>query len=204
MAIPLIPAAIAGGSKLLAALKGAKILGSAVNAAKGLGTAANAVKGAKATRLAGDALRGTGKFLMDSAGGSKSLMAQRLAPDVAFGVIGGAMTPGDLGDKVIAGTTQAVGGGLGGLAAAGAARKLGAGEGIQTLVDFGGSMLGDQVGYAVGDNLQRIKGGGMTPYEKMMVEDDARRMQEMEAAILAKYGMTGGGEDPFLASNGLG
>ena len=44
MAIPLIPAAIAGGSKLLAALRGAKILGTAVNAAKGLGTAANAAK----------------------------------------------------------------------------------------------------------------------------------------------------------------
>ena len=201
MAIPLIPAAIAGGSKLLAALRGAKVLGSVVNAAKGLGTAANAVKGAKATRMAGDALRGTGKFLMDSAGGSKSLMAQRLAPDVAFGVLGGVMTPGDLGDKVIAGTTQAVGGGLGGLAAAGAARKLGAGEGIQTLVDFGGSMVGDQFGYAAGDALMRAKGGGTTPYEKMSIEQEEMLRQQIEAEMAQKYGMGG---DPFLMQNGLG
>lgn len=201
MAIPLIPAAIAGGSKLLAALRGAKVLGSVVNAAKGLGTAANAVKGAKATRMAGDALRGTGKFLMDSAGGSKSLMAQRLAPDVAFGVLGGVMTPGDLGDKVIAGTTQAVGGGLGGLAAAGAARKLGASEGIQTLVDFGGSMVGDQVGFAVGDAAMRAKGGGTTPYEKMGMEQEAMLRQQIEAEMAQKYGMGG---DPFLMQNGLG
>ena len=128
-------------------------------------------------------------------------MAARLAPDVAFGVLGGVMTPGDLGDKVIAGTTQAVGGGLGGLAAAGAARKLGAGEQIQTLVDFGGSMVGDQIGFAAGDALMRAKGGGTTPYEKMGIQQEEMLRQQIEAEMAQKYGMGG---DPFLMQNGLG
>ena len=64
-------------------------------------------------RAAGVAL-GLGKNLFK--GMSKADIAMRLAPDAMFGVLEGTMTPGDLGDKVIAGAGSALGGGLGGLA----------------------------------------------------------------------------------------
>ena len=37
-------------------------------------------------------------------------------PDAAFGLMSAAMTPGDLGDKLIAGGSTAIGGSLGGVA----------------------------------------------------------------------------------------
>ena len=37
-------------------------------------------------------------------------LAANFAPDLVFGAMQGAMTPGDLGDKLIAGTSTAVGG----------------------------------------------------------------------------------------------
>ena len=132
-------------------------------------------------RMAGDKLGDFGKFFINNAGDTKTEVALRLAPDLAFGVLGGAMTPGDLGDKLIAGTTQAAGGALGGIGLAGLARKRGANPGIQTLVDMGGSIAGDFIGMNVGDSLMRIKGGGMTPYEKQYaLQDEARKQQILD------------------------
>ena len=51
-------------------------------------------------RMAGAAL-GLGKSLFKGMGPTE--IVGRLAPDALFGVMEGAMTPGDLGDKVIAG-----------------------------------------------------------------------------------------------------
>ena len=42
-------------------------------------------------------------------------IAFRVVPDVGFGILEGAMTPGDLGDKILAGTGTAVGGVTGGI-----------------------------------------------------------------------------------------
>ena len=141
-------------------------------------------------RMAGSKLADVGRFFVNNAGDTKTEVALRLAPDLAFGVLGGVMTPGDLGDKIIAGTTQAAGGALGGIGAAGLARKMGANPGIQTLVDMGGSIAGDFIGMNVGDSLMRVKGGGMTPYEKQYaLQDEARKQQIL---------------DEFLMANGLG
>ena len=186
MAIPLVAPAMAGLKALLA--KG------------GLGAAAKV--GAKGgLRMAGDALKGTGKFLLNNAGSTKEAVAMRLAPDVAFGVLGGAMTPGDLGDKVIAGTAQAAGGALGGIGAGGLARKVGLGEGLQIGADMIGSYAGDMAGFKAGDALMRVKGGGVTPYERQAMEADAQYRAQLEQELLAKYGLGG---DPFLRENGLG
>ena len=187
-----------GAVGLGTALKGLLAKGGIGAAAKGLGGKAMASKG---MRMAGDALKGTGKFFLDNAGANKTEVAMRLAPDLAFGVLGGAMTPGDLGDKVIAGTAQAAGGALGGIGAAGLARKAGLNSGIQTLADMGGSIVGDQIGFQGGDALLRVKGGGMTPYEQQAMEADAQYRAQLEQQLLAKYGMGG---DPFLYENGLG
>ena len=55
-------------------------------------------------RMAGAAL-GVGRSLFKGMGPAD--IALRLGPDAMFGVMEGAMTPGDLGDKIIAGTGSA-------------------------------------------------------------------------------------------------
>ena len=75
-------------------------------------------------RFAFDAIRNTGKFLLNNAGRGPGEIAMRLVPDVGFGVLAAVQTPGDMGDKLIAGTTSAVGGSLGGITTAGALRGM--------------------------------------------------------------------------------
>lgn len=205
MAFPLaIPALGALGTKLgaaLTALRGAKAVQTGLTAAKGL-----ASKGGvqNATRFAGDALKKAGGFIAKNAGATKGEVAMRVAPDIFFGTMAGLQTPGDLGDKLIAGTTQAAGGVLGGIGAAGAARKLGAGNAVQTIADMGGSVLGDYAGMYGGDAALRMKGGGTTPWEKVQQGADQEMRSEMERQILAQYGLAGyRPTDLFMAENGL-
>jgi hypothetical protein len=127
----------------------------------------------------------------------------QFAPDVLFGTLGGVMTPGDLGDKVIAGTAQAVGGGLGGVGLRGlTGAKSGAGIMMSEIV---GGVGGDYAGMMVGDQVLRAKGGGMTPWEKMAIEE--RRL--LEEQIIAEYIRKQGNpklmtSDPTLVNTGLG
>jgi len=129
-------------------------------------------------------------------------LAFRLAPDAAFGLMGAAMTPGDLGDKAIAGTTQFLGGGLTGIAAGRGARALGMSQRAADMADMVGSVGGDFLGMAVGDQIMRVKGGGMTPMEQQMLEQDALYRAQLEQEFLQKYGI-GGTVDPVMAANGL-
>ena len=146
------------------------------------------------TRFAGQALKGGGKFLMNNAGKNSGEVAMRILPDLAFGGLAAAQTPGDLGDKLIAGTTQALGGVVGGIGSAGIARKLGANDGLQTAADFAGSFGGDFAGMMLGDTLQRGKDGvmggqGQTAWERMGAQQQAEYAQQLEQQILAQYGL---------------
>ena len=162
------------------------------------------LRGAATRRFAGDALSKAGGFIAKNAGANKGEVALRIAPDILFGGMAGLQTPGDLGDKLIAGTTQAAGGALGGIAAGGLARKMGAGGMTQTMADMGGSILGDYAGMYGGDAALRIKGGGATPWEKVQQGADQEMRSEMERQILAQYGLAGyRPTDLFLAENGL-
>ena len=116
-------------------------------------------------------------------------LAFRLAPDAAFGVMGAAMTPGDLGDKAIAGTTQFLGGGLTGLAMGRGARAMGATQRVADMVDMGGSVVGDMIGMQVGDGIMRVKGGGMTPWEKQAAEQDELVRAQILNELKAQYGL---------------
>ena len=186
-----------------AALKGLTGLGTAVKLGAKGGMAY--AKGRFAKRMAGDALKKSGSFLMDNMGSNKTDVAMRVAPDLFFGGMAALNTPGDLGDKIIAGGTQAAGGLLGGVGAGGLARKMGAGAGGQLLADMGGSFLGDYAGMYTGDALMRAKGGGMTPYERLAAEGDAARQREIEERLMQAYGIAGHRPlDPFFADNGLG
>ena len=156
-------------------------------------------------RFAGEALR---RGFMDEAGKvtAKSI-GGRLAPDIAFGTLAAFQTPGDLGDKLIAGGTQALGGGLGGAVVTGATGgKLG------MLGELVGGYGGDMLGYGVGENLLRAKdklsgGEGLSPFERMSKEQqqefaDQIRNQTLQQAGLG-IGYLPGAQDQYLASLGL-
>ena len=186
-AAPLLTKALAFGKGLTGI--GAKMIGPKMGAQ---------VAGEASRRFAGKALEGiVGKELMSKPGE----LAFRLAPDVMFGTMSGIATPGDLGDKLIAGTTQALGGGLTGIAAGRGARAIGMGERAAGMVDLGASFAGDMMGMQVGDALMRAKGGGTTPWERQQMEADAQYRAQLEDEFRRKYGV--GGQDPFLADNGL-
>ena len=127
----------------------------------------------------------------------------RLAPDALFGVITGAMTPGDVGDKLIAGTASAAGGGIGGIAAGRLANAAKLGQTAGFLADMGGSIAGDMVGMKLADDVMRIKGGGTTPMEKEMLQQDAIYRAQLEQELMRKYGI-GATIDPTMAQLGIG
>ncbi len=184
-----------GGAKLAGAAAGAGAkaaasskLAAAVAAAKGLGTAGG-IKGAavNGARFAGNALT---KY-MGPGGMTAGNIAANFAPDAVFGVMQGVMTPGDLGDKIIAGGSTAIGGALGGVGAVSALGKFGQQGGGRMLAEFGGGMVGDMVGQSAGDVMLRAKGGGTTPWEKLQQEGDQQYRQQLERQILAQYGIGG-------------
>ena len=153
-------------------------------------------------RFAGQALKNTGKFIMSNMGQSTGEIALRVVPDVGFGIMAGMQTPGDLGDKLIAGGTQAAGGILGGVAAGGAVRKMGGGTALQGLADMGGSVAGDFAGMAVGDNLSRGKdllmgGKGQTAWERMGEQERAAYAAQLEQDILRQYGLLPGSREQY-------
>lgn len=201
-------------AKALAFAKGITGLGTGASVAKSAGALGAFAKGAGYKRLAGEALAKAGTMVPKSVGeatkmivgndlyNNKGDLLFRLAPDAAFGVMGGVMTPGDLGDKVIAGGTQFLGGGLTGIAAGRGARALGMGQRAADMADMVGSVGGDFLGMAVGDQILKVKGGGMTPMEQQMLEQDALYRAQLEREFLEKYGI-GATVDPVMAANGL-
>jgi hypothetical protein len=225
MAIPLIPAAAAGLAKLGIGAKLASALGAAkglvglggVKGAMGVGSAMKAgssipgVLGGTATRMAGQGLNnaafqgGLGRAIFGEMG--KGQIATRLAPDLVFGGLAAATTPGDIGDKLIAGSASAIGGGLGGIALGRAAGRFGDTAG--TLADMAGSIGGDYAGMMVGDTLQRGKdslmgGAGQTAYERMNAQQQAQFAEQIRRQTAAGAGLVPGVRDEFMYSNGLG
>jgi len=199
-------------AKALAFAKGLTGLGTGASVAKSAGALGAFAKGAGYKRLAGEALAKAGTMVPKSVGEATKMiigkelynnqgqLITRLAPDALFGVIAGTMTEGDIGDKLIAGTASAAGGGLGGIALGRVGQRFGGNTG-GFLADIGGSIAGDMVGMKVADDLMRFKGGGFTPYEKQMMQQDAQYRAQLEQEFLNKYGYMPT-IDPVLASNG--
>ena len=148
-------------------------------------------------RLAGTVFN-IGKGLFK--GMSKAEIAMRLAPDLMFGGIEAAMTPGDIGDKLIAGTGSAIGGAAGGLALG----KLGGTGALGTALDMAGSIGGDFVGRAASDAVLRGKdaitgGQGLTPYEKMSQTQQMEMLQAGKMQALAELGLLPSSAQQMLA-----
>jgi len=206
---------VLGGAKLAKALafaKGLTGIGAKVVGPKLAAQVAGQSARTAATKFAGGALAKAGTMVPKSVGEATKMIVgkdlynnqgqliTRLAPDALFGVIAGGMTEGDIGDKLIAGTASAAGGGLGGIALGRFGQRLGGNTG-GFLADIGGSIAGDMVGMKVADDLMRFKGGGFTPYERQMMQQDAVYRAQLEQEFLNKYGYMPT-IDPVSAANG--
>ena len=163
---------------------------------KAAGMAKAGAAAAGATKMAaGQGFRGMlgnvlkAGFAPDPTRGALGQVAGRVAPDVLFGGIAAMQTPGDFTDKLIAGTTQAVGGGLGG----GLTTGLTGGR-LGMLGEFAGGYGGDVAGMMIGDNLQRGKdkimgGKGQTAYERMGEEQQKQFADQIRNETLMSMGI---------------
>jgi hypothetical protein len=199
-AMPLLAKALAMGKGLvgLGGLAGKAGTVAGVAKAHATGAAGKAALGKLGSRMAGSKIAaGIGQAIprkWDDA-------ALMIGPDVLFGGLAGAMTPGDLGDKLIAGTSTAVGGAVGGIGVRGAmggiAPKMMASKPyMQMGAELVGGMGGDMAAQGVADSILRAKGGGTTPYEKMAAD----QQKELEQQILQQY-LSGKGGYPM--GNGM-
>jgi hypothetical protein len=113
-------------------------------------------------------------------------LALRFVPDAIGGTMVGITTPGDLGDKVIAGTTDALAGAIGGVGLAGIARRGGT---LGLALDMAGSMGGAYASMPVAEQALRMKdslsgGEGLSPYDKLSEQN----RRAIEQALLTKLG----------------
>ena len=109
--------------------------------------------------------------------------------DVAFAGFNAATMPGDIVDK---GTTFVTDLGLSGLTGINAARgvkRLNGSQTAQEIADQVGSVAGAFSSMPATDALLRLKGGGMTPYEKQMQEQDAIYRAQLEEELRRQYGL---------------
>jgi hypothetical protein len=205
--MPPLLAAVPFLGKAVGLAKGLVGLGGAAKAAGGVGSAMKAgsmlpgVLGSAGSRMAGGKLAGLGGKIM---GGLKGAIpktmddaALMIGPDILFGGLAGAMTPGDLGDKLIAGTSTAVGGAVGGIGMRGALggvapQMMATKPYMQMGAELVGGLGGDMAAQGVADSILRVKGGGTTPYEKMASD----QQKELEQQILQQY-LSGKGGYPM-------
>ena len=139
--------------------------------------------------MAGDLLKRGKDFLFG--GLSKEDLLVRLGMDALGGGMAAMYTPGDIGDKAIAGIASTVGGAGGGLVLG---RMGGNNQLLGTALDFAGSIGGDMLASRVGEEGMRLKSqlqgeGYRTPYEKMSDSQQQELAAALEADILAQYGI---------------
>lgn len=165
------------------------------------------------TRMAMQALNKLGSGTKNLLFGNMkaSDIAQRLGYDVVFGGMAAMQTPGDITDKLIAGTSTFAGGGLTGLAAGGAVRRMGGPGWLESAADMFGSLGGDYLGMRAGDQIARGKdlimgGKGQTAWERMSEQQQAEYAQQLEKQIMAQYGIIPGTREQYAIdpSTGMG
>jgi len=155
-------------------------------------------------RKAGEAI-GLGGRLKAAISGSSKLdpkvmdYVMTFAPDIVFGGMAAAQTPGDGIDKLIAGGAQAIGGGLGGVGLTALTGNTGK---YRFFTDMAGGYGGDIAGMFIGDNLMRGKdalsgGKGQTPYEKMGEQQQEQYAQALRQQILTEYGLVPGTREQY-------
>ena len=156
-------------------------------------------------RLAGNALKWLFSQPNMVKGGAPQLMnageiALRIVPDVGFGVLTAANTPGDIVDKAVAGGAQMVGGIGGGLLLG---KAGGRNQALSGLLDMAGSVGGDFAAMPASDMIQRGKdklmgGEGQTAYERLSTEQQQQLASQIEQQVLQAYGLIPGSHDRFM------
>lgn len=176
----------------------------------GLGAAKTAIGGASRAIAGAAAKRFAGKELLKKVGNAvigpelladKGLLARRLGMDVAFAGFNAATMPGDIVDKGTTFVTDLGLSGLTGINAARGVRRLGGGQTAQEIADQVGSVAGAFSSMPATDALLRLKGGGTTPYEKAMLEQDAIYRAQLEEELRRQYGLPTIGQTEI--NNGL-
>ena len=205
--LPFLGKAVTGAKSLVG-------LGGAAKATAGVGSAMKAgatlpgVVAGTGSRMAGTKLAtaatplfkgGVGKALFGDM--TRLGIAGRLAPDAAFAGLTMAQTPGDLGDKLIAGGAQFIGGGGTGLALGRATQRFGTAASVTA--DALGSYAGDVGGMMVGDSLMRGKdrmfgGEGQTPYERMSAQQQEEFANQIRRDTLAQAGLIPGVQQQYF------
>ncbi len=206
-----IPFAVPAGMALKSLIAKLGIGGAKAAAARGLGAGINAA--GKYASVQGPRMAASGAFkkgLGNAVFGNmdKGEIIGRLAPDAMFGGLAALQTPGDIGDKLIAGTTSALGGGLGGIALSRGASRLGINGVGNYMADMAGSIGGDMVGMGLGDNLMRGKdiiagGQGMTPYERMSEEQQRQFAEQIRQQTLSGAGLVPGVQQRYFDNTGM-
>jgi len=160
------------------------------------------------TRMAGNALKWLFSKAGKNVGDPREKMnvmdiAARLGPDAVFSTMAAASTPGDLSDKLLVGATDFVGSGLTGLAAGRATNSA--------LVDQVASIAGAYGSMPVADMAMRGKdklmgGAGMTPYERLSVEQQEQMREQITQQVMQAYGLVPGTRDRYFSdpSTGMG
>lgn len=121
----------------------------------------------------------------------KEEMAVRLGTDALGGLMAAAYTPGDLGDKLIAGSAATIGGAAGGLALG----KLGGKNQLVSVgLDMAGSIGGDMLLSRLGEEVMKGKSymqgeGYMSPYEKLNAEQQQALAAAIQKDVLRQYGL---------------
>ena len=198
---------LAGGAKAtqlaIPGLKSAVFQPTLAQAAQGY-AAREAARNAAGTAIKGglgSVKRFAGKALSDymgPGGMTAGNLARNFGMDAAFGIYQGAMTPGDLGDKVISGLGTGLGGAAGGIGLTSALGKYKNNPGLRWTAEIAGNFGGDMVGQMASDTVLRAKGGGMTPWEKLQREGDQQFRQEIERQMLAQLGIGGYNQTDLL------
>ena len=117
-------------------------------------------------------------------------MTARLSMDAIGGLMAAAYTPGDLGDKLIAGTAATVGGAAGGLALG----RLGGPGVLGTALDFAGSMGGDMAASLAAQEVMKGKSalmgqGYKSPYDKLSEEQQKQLADAIRRDVMMQYGL---------------
>ena len=165
----------------------------------------------------GQALRMAGPKLFNFLKGdlSRADIIGRLVPEAAIAGLYTTMSPGTPAEKAVEFVTDVGLSGLTGLAAGGAARKLGANRDISGLADNIGSIAGGFAAWPASElavrGLDKLTGGpGMTSYEKLGQKERQEYEKQLREQILSQYGLISGinpqqyGGDSYLAQLGLG
>lgn len=146
------------------------------------------------TKMAGNAVSLLKKFFKPALVNEKGKVTPmsvigRFAPDVAFGTLAAAQTPGDGFDKGAAFLASSLGGGLGGATTTALTRgKLGAAG------ELVGGLAGDYAGAMAADSVMRGKdklmgGEGLTGWERLSREQQMAYAADLEQQILQQYGL---------------